>query len=129
MLRICQLLRCNIASTYRIWLSNGTDMADNNSIPPEECINMVQVRQGVDTTDAALIRLLAKRYAYMEAAARIKTDRSAVRDEIRKAVVIDNAAYLAKSLGIPSEDIRGIWDQLVESSIAYELNKWEKQQA
>ena len=88
---------------------------------------MAQVRQGVDTTDASLIKLMATRYAYMEAAARIKTDRSAVRDEARKAVVIDNAASLAESFGMPSEDIRSIWDQLVESSIAYELSKWEKE--
>ncbi|MBZ9779923.1 chorismate mutase, partial [Psychroflexus sp. CAK8W] len=46
---------------------------------------MAEVRAGVDHVDRALIALLAQRFAYMDAAARIKPERGAVRDEGRKA--------------------------------------------
>ncbi len=86
---------------------------------------MQQVRAGVDATDTALLALLARRFAYMDAAARIKTDRDRVRDEARKAAVIDRAVSMAKEQDIPAETVRNMWEQLVEGSIAYELDKWD----
>jgi isochorismate pyruvate lyase len=95
-------------------------------VPPEECQTMSDVRAGVDALDAGLVRLLARRFAYMDAAARIKTTRGKVRDEARKAEVIANAAALAADLGIPVPVIAEIWEQLVEASIAYELEAWDR---
>ena len=46
---------------------------------------MTQVRAGVDRLDREIVALLAERFRYMEAAARIKPDRNEVRDEARKA--------------------------------------------
>ncbi len=60
-------------------------------LPGPDCSTMLEVRAGVDQVDRELIALLARRFAYMDAAARIKTERSAVRDEARKAQVIANA--------------------------------------
>ncbi len=94
-------------------------------MPPEECTDMAQVREGVDATDAALIKLLMARFAYMNAAARIKTDRHAVRDEARKAQVINNVVSMAKEAGLPVQDVAAIWELLVESSIAYETHQWD----
>ena len=51
---------------------------------------MAEVRAGVDQVDRELVALLARRFAYMDAAARIKPTRDAVRDEARKAQVIAN---------------------------------------
>ena len=93
---------------------------------PDDCTDMAEVRAGVDATDQELMELLARRYGYMRAAARIKTDRSSVRDEARKAQVIRNAETRAEALGLPSNDIRDLWDALVESSIAYELTEWDR---
>lgn len=88
---------------------------------------MAEVRAGVDALDADLVRLLARRFAYMRAAARIKDDRGAVRDEARKAEVIANAAALAGELGIPADLVADLWDRLVEGSIAYELDAWDRE--
>ena len=90
---------------------------------------MAEVRQGVDETDRALIALLTRRFGYMDAAARIKTDRDSVRDEDRKAQVIANARAAADAAGIPAETIARIWDQLVEASIAHELAEWDRLRA
>jgi isochorismate pyruvate lyase len=99
---------------------------DTETLSPQECENMKQVRAGVDATDAALLALLARRFAYMDAAARIKTDRNAVRDEARKALVIGNAAIMAEELKIPSQSISDMWEILVETSIDYELERWDE---
>ncbi|MFL6756239.1 MAG: chorismate mutase, partial [Sphingomicrobium sp.] len=48
---------------------------------PAECMTMTEVRAGVDDVDRQLVALVARRFRYMDAAARIKPDRSAVRDE------------------------------------------------
>ncbi|MBX7457251.1 chorismate mutase [Qipengyuania sp. 1NDH17] len=92
---------------------------------PEECETMREVRLGVDATDRELMELLDRRFGYMRAAARIKTDRNVVRDEARKAEVIDNAVTDARKRDLPHEKIAQIWDLLVETSIAYELEEWD----
>jgi len=94
-------------------------------VPPDQCQTMQDVRGGVDALDAALVRLLAQRFGYMRAAARIKQHRGAVRDETRKAEVLENAGLLARELGIPSGLVVELWDLLVEGSIAFELDAWE----
>ncbi|MBO6526772.1 chorismate mutase [Erythrobacter sp.] len=93
---------------------------------PEDCTNMTEVRVGVDTTDRELMELLDRRFGYMRAAARIKTDRSVVRDEGRKAEVIANARADAEGRGLPADGIAKIWEELVETSIAYELVEWDR---
>ena len=93
---------------------------------PHDCETMAEVRAGVDALDLELVTLLARRFRYMDAAARIKSDRSAVRDEARKAQVIDNAAVAAVAAGIPAGIVPQLWEALVEASIAYELAAWDR---
>jgi isochorismate pyruvate lyase len=91
-----------------------------------DCTTMAEVRRGVDALDAELIALLTRRFAYMDAAARIKPERGHVRDEARKAEVIANAQARAEAAGLPHEAIADIWDMLVEASIAYELAAFDR---
>lgn len=93
---------------------------------PEDCTDMREVRIGVDTTDRELMELLDRRFGYMRAAARLKEDRGVVRDEARKAEVIENARDDATKRELPSEKIAEIWELLVETSIAYELDEWDR---
>ncbi len=69
---------------------------------PDQCETMTDVRAGVDQVDRELVALLVRRFAYMDAAARIKTDRGTVRDEARKAEVLDNVARAAAAAGLDS---------------------------
>ena len=95
------------------------------SVDPQNCRNMTEVRAGVDAVDRALVELLVRRFGYMDAAARIKTERSAVRDEARKAQVLANVKAAAAASAIPVEIVEQLWDQLVEASIAYEFQHWD----
>lgn len=105
---------------------NGAAMHSQVSTKnPDDCSNMQDVRAGVDAVDAALVALLAKRFAYMDAAARIKSDRDAVRDESRKREVIANAVGLAEEMGVLTSLVADFWEQLVEASIAYEFEQWD----
>jgi len=98
-------------------------MTDLNSLPPME--NMTDVREQVDRIDAEIIALMAQRFACMDAAARIKQDRNIVRDEVRKAAVLQNVKRLAEEARIPVPTVAAIWEMLVETSIGYELQKWD----
>jgi isochorismate pyruvate lyase len=94
----------------------------------DDCQTMADVRAGVDAVDQELVALLAKRYGYMRAAARIKTDRDTVRDEPRKAQVIDNVKTAARDLGVPEPLVAAMWEMLIESSISYEMALFDAHQ-
>ncbi len=93
---------------------------------PQDCQTMIDVREGVDATDRALMDLLDRRFGYMRAAARIKPERTAVRDEARKRTVIEAAVEDARTRALPDVLIGEIWERLVEGSIAYELVEWDR---
>ncbi|UVO50512.1 chorismate mutase [Sphingomonas sp. SUN019] len=97
-----------------------------NILPGPDCTTMAEVRAGVDQVDRELIALLRRRFDYMDAAARIKPMRGAVRDEARKAQVIANARDGANAAGLPADAIAELWDDLVEASIAYELAAFDR---
>ena len=95
-------------------------------LKPDDCSTMIEVRAGVDALDRQLVALLATRFGYMRAAARIKQDRASVRDEDRKASVIAAAVSEAEAHGIPGDVVGEIWERLVEGSIAYEFTEWDR---
>ncbi|MHA7818234.1 MAG: chorismate mutase [Erythrobacter sp.] len=101
-------------------------MSDFPAKLPEDCETMLDVRAGVDATDRALVELLDRRFGYMRAAARIKPNRDAVRDEVRKAAVIEAVVNDAKARDLPKEVFADIWERLVEGSIAYEFVEWDR---
>lgn len=94
-------------------------------VKPAESGTMAQVRQGVDRLDAEIVERLAERFRYMEAAARIKSDRDAVRDEDRKADVLGKVRASARAAGAPVERVAALYETLIEASIAYELERFD----
>jgi isochorismate pyruvate lyase len=98
---------------------------DEVRVRPAECRTMAEVRHGVDRLDEAIVALVAERFRYMDAAARIKPERGHVRDEARKAQVIGNVARLAEAEGAPPAAVAEVYDKLVEASIAYEFERFD----
>lgn len=92
---------------------------------PADCTDMSQVRAGVDEVDRQLVALLARRFGYMDAAARIKPTREAVRDEWRKADVKAKVDAAAAAAGVDRELVARLYEDLIESSIAHELGRWD----
>lgn len=93
---------------------------------PQACQTMTEVRAGVDAVDRDLVALLKRRFGYMDAAARIKPERGMVRDEARKRQVIENAVTQARAARIPEAAVAEMWETLVEASIAYEMDAFDR---
>ena len=93
---------------------------------PADCTSMTEVRAGVDDVDRQVVALIQRRFAYMAAAARIKSDRSTVRDEWRKADVLAKVDETAARLGVDRSLIARLYEELIESSIAYELAVFDR---
>jgi isochorismate pyruvate lyase len=68
---------------------------------------MAEVRLGVDALDRALVALIAERQRYMDAAARIKTDRAVVHDAARIEDVVSKVRASARAAGLSE-----VWDQI-----------------
>ena len=94
-------------------------------IAPQDCTTMAQVRDGVDDVDRQLAALIGTRFRFMDAAARIKPAREAVRDEWRKGQVVDNARANAAANDWSPDTAAGLWEVLVEASIAYEFDRFD----
>ncbi|RVT89868.1 chorismate mutase [Sphingomonas crocodyli] len=90
-------------------------------VPAADCTQMSEVRAAIDSLDTLIVSLLGERMRYIEAAARIKPDRGAVRDEVRKAAVIAHAVKVADDRGFPPKLAYQLYDMLVEGSIAHEF--------
>ncbi|MDR3512304.1 MAG: chorismate mutase [Caulobacteraceae bacterium] len=93
---------------------------------PEACASMADVRQGVDALDRALVTLLAERQRYMDAAARIKTERGAVRDEARIEDVVAKVKAAARAAGLSEAIAEPVWRLLIERCIAHEFEVWDR---
>ena len=97
----------------------------NVLVPADKCSTMTEVRAAIDALDQEIVTLLAERMRYIEAAARIKPQRELVRDEPRKAEVLAKVAATASQVGLPVDLATGLYEQLVEYSIAHELVRFD----
>jgi len=98
-------------------------------IAPDRCTAMPEVRYGVDRLDEEIVTLMGERFRYMDAAARIKPNREAVRDEVRKAQVLENVQRIAEEAGVPLHIITEVYERLVEGSISYEFDRFDAARA
>ena len=93
---------------------------------PEDCLSMAEVRQGVDALDRALVQLLAERQRYMDAAARIKPDRSVVHDDARIEDVVQKVLAAAGPAGLSSAIAEPVWRLLIDRCIAHEFEAFDR---
>ncbi|MBN8528876.1 MAG: chorismate mutase [Caulobacterales bacterium] len=93
---------------------------------PEACETMVQVRQGVDALDRALVTLLAERQRYMDAAARIKPSRDVVHDDARIEDVVSKVLAAAGLVGLSPAIAEPVWRTLIDRCIAHEFAAWDR---
>lgn len=92
---------------------------------PEDCATMVDVRQGVDALDRALVTLLAERQRYMDAAARIKPNRDAVFDQARIDDVVAKVLTAAQPAGLSPDIAEPVWRLLIDRCIAHEFARYD----
>jgi isochorismate pyruvate lyase len=93
---------------------------------PNQCVDMIDLRAEIDRLDRALVALLAERQGYIERAAEIKGRRNEIRDEARIADVLVKVTAAAEKAGLSPEIARAVWRELMERSIALEMEKFEE---
>jgi isochorismate pyruvate lyase len=93
-------------------------------VVPETCQTMAEVRVGVDELDRLLVRLLARRQRFMDAAARIKPEFAHVRDEGRVEDVVAKVLVASRAEGLSAGIAEPVWRELIEQCIAYEAEVW-----
>ncbi len=101
------------------------EMTVSERVAPRFCDSMEDIRNGIDELDRHIVALLAERMRYIEAAARVKGERSAVRDEARKADVIAKACTAARANDLSPSLVADLYELLVERSIAHEFVKFD----
>jgi isochorismate pyruvate lyase len=87
---------------------------------------MEDVREGVDALDRELVKLLAVRQGYMEAAARIKPALDDVRVPWRIEDVVEKVLKTAAAEGLSDRIAEPVWRELIECCIAHEAETWKK---
>lgn len=103
----------------------AAELDDPDRIPPGGCETMTDVRAGVDAVDRALVTILAERVGYMDAAARIKPERAAVRDDERVEDVVAKVLAAAAAAGLPAGIAEPVWRLLIERCIAHEFQVFD----
>jgi len=103
-----------------------TTLAPFAALDPKDCATMTDVRAGVDEIDRALVKLIARRQGYMDAAARIKPKREHVRDEARIQQVLDNVRANGEAAGLSWAIAEPVWRSMMEACIAYEFEKFDE---
>ena len=93
---------------------------------PADCETMLDVRKGVDALDRALVLMLAERQRYMDAAARIKSERATVLDKARIEDVVEKVKAAARDAGLSEEIAEPVWRTLIDRCIAYEFGVWDQ---
>ena len=93
---------------------------------PEDCATMIDVRQGVDALDRALVTLLAERQRYMDAAARIKPSRDVVHDDARIEDVVAKVLAAAEPAGLSPDIAEPVWRTLIDRCIAHEFGVYDR---
>ena len=96
-----------------------------NETSPEHCQDMAQLRREIDRLDRALVALLARRQAYIERAAEIKSKRILIRDQARIADVIAKVVSEAGRVGPSPTIAEPVWRELVERSIEHEFRAFD----
>jgi len=93
---------------------------------PEECQDMVDIRQEIDNIDRHVISLIGKRFRYVKAAAKFKKEKSDVAAPERlKTMLIQRRAW-ATEFELSPDVIEKLFLDLVNHFILEESKAWDK---
>lgn len=88
--------------------------------------NMDELRKELDLLDNELIKLVSKRFKFIEQAAIIKDDISKIRDNERIEAIIVRLRNLAEIHDISPDIVEKLWRYIIELSIELETEIFNK---
>ncbi len=95
---------------------------------PDECTSLQEIRAEIDNIDRQVIANFAKRFGYVKAASKFKTDATSVKAKERFAAMLEQRRIWAQEDGLNPDVIENLYQDLVTYFIAEELNHWQSNQ-
>jgi len=92
---------------------------------PDECTNMDDIREAIDSLDNQIVKSIASRANYVHAAAKFKKNEAAVKDETRVQKVISSKKDLARKYGASPELIGNIYTMMIDFFVNEEMTEWK----
>jgi isochorismate pyruvate lyase len=92
----------------------------------KECVNLEEIREGIDDVDAQIVAMIGKRAEFVKEAAKFKKSEKAVRDPQRVQKVIASKKELAVQVGAPEELVQKIYTVMIDWFVEAELREWGK---
>ena len=110
---------------------NAVPNVDDSSpvTPAENCADMAEVRYEIDRIDRLLVKLIAERVGYIEAAGRIKPRADEVRLEWRIEDVVAKVLDAAAREGLSKRIAEPVWRELIDQCIDHEHKIWAREHA
>jgi len=94
-----------------------------------DCAIMDEVREEIDRLDRILVKLIAERQGYIEAAARIKPRADEVRLAWRIEDVVTKVLKEAEKQGLSKRIAEPVWREMIDRCIAHEHEIWAYEHA
>ena len=88
-------------------------------------MSMDEIREEIDALDDEIIRLLGRRFEYVQAAAKFKANASAICALDRLATMIQQRRIWAQNAGLDADVIKKMYRDLAAYFIAEEMQRFE----
>ena len=94
--------------------------------PPEDCANIVDVREAIDGLDREVLHLLGRRARYVAAAARFKTDGDSVRAPERQRAMLARRREWAEQEDLDPDFVGELYGRIVSYFVSREMERWQQ---
>jgi len=98
----------------------------SETIPPEKCAGLEDIRAGMDAVDREIVALIARRVEYVRNAAKFKTSAANVAAPERVAAVLKSRREWAEAAGLDGAVIEALYRDLVNYSVSEEHRRWQE---
>jgi len=99
-----------------------------SQMEPEACSGMEDIRREIDCIDRVVISQLGKRFKYVLAASKFKTNETSVRAPDRFKSMLEKRREWAQAEGLNPDAIEKLYADLVNHFIEEEMKRWKAHQ-
>lgn len=93
---------------------------------PNECNNIQEIRTEIARLDREIVTAIGKRFVYVKAAAKFKTNETSVKAPERFKAMLEERRIWAEEEGLNPEVIEQLYRDLVNYFINEELKDWKR---
>ncbi|MEP0752784.1 isochorismate lyase [Trichocoleus sp. Lan] len=97
----------------------------SNSKEPKDCLSLEDIRQEIDRIDFQITAAFGKRFEYVKAAAKFKTDETSVKAPERVKSMLQQRRLWAEEQGLNPDVIEKLYQDLVNYFMDEELKNWQ----